>query len=204
MFDGQVDQVGRLFLKNDTQVVALFYLRLRCNQGRCTSHVILSELSRASITKVTGLDAPKIPKGVTPDINTPVLSLTPQEVSVLTKLSTRNPNAEYAVLGLFKDGWGYTLIGSKGYTYLDMPSIFYENIFKKYPGDFRLINQQYLAELAGQNKPIILETPYTKIELKETTGAYWEVFEILGPKYKYQLHEDAGPFGFDLLIPPNK
>ena len=196
-------------IKNASPEGLTFYLEQAKTPGSMMSSltpqqgVILSELSPTSITKVTGLDAAKIPKGVTPDINTPVLSLTPQEVSVLTKLSTRNPNAEYAMLGLWKNGHGYTMVGSEGYTYLDMPEVLYTEVFRKYPGDFRLINKQYLADIASQNKPIVLETSYSVIESSKTTGAYWEVFKVLETEYNYYLAEDVGPSGYELLLPPD-
>ena len=166
--------------------------------------VILAELPPASMSKVTGLTTPTIPKGVVPDVNTPVLGLTPQEINVLTKLSTQNPRAEYAVLGLWKNGQGYTVVGSEGYTYLDMPEPVYE-FFKKYPGDFRLINEQYLVDLARQDKPIILETAYSSLSvdpLREST-AWWEVQTLIN-KYGYTLQEEVGPNGYDVLIPPAK
>lgn len=51
-------------------------------------------------------------------------------------------------------------------------------------------------------KRIILETDYSTIEKSTTTGAYWEVFEVLQTKFKYSLDENLGPSGYDLLIPP--
>ena len=164
--------------------------------------VILSELSPASIAKVTGITSPGIPEGVVPDANTPVLGLTPKEIRVLAKLSTRNPDAELAVLGLWKNGQGYTMVGSEGYTYLDMPEGIYEPFFRNYPGDFRLVNEQYLVDIASQKKPIILETPYSVIEKNTTSSAYWEIFKKLEPDFDYSLQEDTGPHGYDLLIPP--
>jgi hypothetical protein len=189
---------GLQFYVEQAKIPGLALSRLTPQQG-----VILAELSPASKAKVTGLTTPTIPKGVVPDVNTPVLGLTPQEINVLTKLSTQNPRAEYAVLGLWKNGQGYTVVGSEGYTYLDMPEPVYE-FFKKYPGDFRLINEQYLVDLARQDKPIILETPYSVIEEAKTTSAYWEIFKFLEPEYGYSLQAEPGPSGYDLLVPPKK
>ena len=70
-----------------------------------------------------------------------------------------------------------------------------------YNGDFRLINKQYLADIASQNKPIVLETSYSVIESSKTTGAYWEVFKVLETEYNYYLAEDVGPSGYELLLP---
>ncbi len=170
--------------------------RLTPQQG-----VILSELSPSSIAKVTGLTTPKIPAGVTPDIKTPVLNLTPQEINVLTKLSTQNPNAEYGVLGLWKGGQGYTMKGSEGYTYLDMPEVMFQSFFKDYPGDFRLINQQMLDNFIATKKLSVLETPVDEIRsLPYTPAVIWEIEYLIRKGYK--LVRGGGPGGMDVLLPP--
>ncbi len=98
------------------------------------------------------------------------------------------------------------MVGSEGYTYLDMPSSLYEGLFKDYPGDFRLVNKQYLIDLASQDKPIILETPYLDLTLNyRKSSAYWEVQTLMdSDKFGYTLQEEPGPNGYDMLIPPAK
>ena len=122
---------GLRFYLDQAKVPGSRLSRLTTQEG-----VTLSALSPDSIAKVTGLKTPTLPKGVVPDVKTPVLNLTPQEIHVLSKISTQNPNAEYAVLGLWKGGQGYTMVGSEGYTFLNMPESIYE-FFEDYPGDFR-------------------------------------------------------------------
>ncbi len=169
--------------------------RLTPQQG-----VTLSELPPSSIAKVTGITTPKIPVGIIPDIKTPVLNLTPQEISVLTKLSTQNPNAEYGVLGLWKGGQGYTMKGSEGYTYLDMPEPVWD-FFRDYPGDFRLINQQMLDNFIATKKLSVLETPVDEIRsLPYTPAVIWEIEYLIRKGYK--LVRGGGPGGMDVLLPP--
>jgi hypothetical protein len=163
--------------------------------------ITLSELSPASIARITGITAPTIPDGVVPDINTPVLGLTSQELSALTELSAQNPNAEYAVLGLWNNGQGYTMVGSEGYTYLDMPESIYQSFFKDFPGDFRLVNKQFLINnLVEQDKPIVLETPWDTLKNLNGTSAFWEVDQLLAD-YNYSLKMGEGPNGYDVLVP---
>lgn len=167
--------------------------RLTTQQG-----VILSELPPTSIVKVTGITKPTLPTGVKPDVNTPVLNLTVEKINVLSKLSTINPDAEYGVLGLWKNGHGYTMVGSEGYTYLNMPEVIYETFFKNYPGDFRLINEQYLADLVSQNKSFILETPFS--EIPAGSSAYWEVETVI-KNFDYIYKPEGGPSNYDILLP---
>ena len=91
--------------------------------------------------------------------------------------------------------------GSEGYTYLNMPEAVYE-FFEKYPGDFRLINGQFLGEIASQSQPIILQTPWSTLQHLDTTSAYWEVIQLLGDDYNYSLITGGAPDGYDLLVPP--
>ena len=90
------------------------------------------------------------------------------------------------------------MVGSEGYTYLNMPEPVWD-FFKDYLGDFRLINEQYLIDLASQDKPIILETPFADIPKGST--AFWEVKTML-KTLKYTYEAKKGPSNYDLLIPP--
>ncbi len=107
------------------------------------------------------------------------------------------------MLGLWDHGLGYTVKGSEGYTYLNMPEAVYK-FFEKYPGDFRLINGQFLGDLTSQSQPIILQTSFSDLALKyPKSSAYWEVQQLI-EKYDYILQSGSGPEGYDLLIPPAK
>ncbi len=159
----------------------------------------IQKLPFESQVKIFGLGERPIP-----DPTHPVLNLNPQEVKVLTEISTMYPDAKYAVVGAWKEGLGYTTVGEGlQTTYLNMPEVLYENFYKNYPADFRfVINKQFLDNIAKQNKPVILETPYKVLEGKPDSGAYWEVFTILENEYKYSLQTEPGPIGYNLLIPP--
>jgi len=84
---------------------------------------------------------------------------------------------------------------------------FYEN----YPADFKLVNEQFVVELAEQDKPIVLSIDLetikdmSKLSPEERPTTYWEVFEILKAKYGYDLGSESYNFEghyYDALMPP--
>ncbi|MFN8380656.1 MAG: hypothetical protein U0V02_01880 [Anaerolineales bacterium] len=141
----------------------------------------------------------------------PVLSLTPQEINVLRMISTENPNANYAVLGTYNGGKGYTyLAGEDGLTFLNMPNVLFD-YYKNYPADFKLVNEQFVVELAEQGKPVVLSVNLKaiqemgKLPENERPTTYWEVFKILKSRYSYELSTEKyffeGNF-YDVIVPP--
>ncbi|MBK7448202.1 MAG: hypothetical protein IPJ47_01770 [Anaerolineales bacterium] len=93
-----------------------------------------------------------------------------------------------------------------------MPNALYD-YYKNYPADFKLVNEQFVVELAKQGKPIVLSIDLETIakmgeissEKRPTT--YWEVFELLIPNYDYvrssNLYLFEGRY-YDVLVPPGK
>jgi hypothetical protein len=161
----------------------------------------LSDLPLNSKLKILGVEKTIPPAGVTPDRLTPVLNLSPQELRVLKDISVNNAEADFGVLGLWKDGKGYTYIGTtKGYAYLDMPKYLYSEIYQKYPGDFHLINKLMLDDFIAEKKPCILETSLDEItSLNYTPEVLWEI-EYLREN-GYELVRGGGPNGLDILLP---
>jgi hypothetical protein len=80
-----------------------------------------------------------------------------------------------------------------------MPTILYK-FYSDYPKDFELINAEFIALLAEQNKPIIISIPFSDVSILSTT--YWEAVILLIKQYHYILNENMGPFGYDILTPP--
>jgi hypothetical protein len=86
-----------------------------------------------------------------------------------------------------------------------MPGPIYEAVFKNFPGDFRLINQQFLLELVAQKRPLIMETPLLEIQLKyPESSAYWEIQTLTSKPIGYIPEIGVGPNGYDILTPPTK
>ena len=124
----------------------------------------------------------------------PVLGLSQQAINDLAEISTVNPNSKEAVLGTFENGYGYTQWGNIfDKTYLNMPSDLWQK-FGQFPGDFRLINQQFLVNNMG--KTFILSTPWKVALQDQTTNLWWEVQFLLQHGYTL-VTED----GIDKLVP---
>jgi hypothetical protein len=195
-------------LSMESVTTGLKYANIYTQIDSPSAQLAVKELPFPSQLKIFGLG--EHPTPVITD-STPVLKLTPQEIEVLTKISTENYFSNYAVLGTYNGGKGYTMLADKAdLTYLNMPKVLYD-FYKDYPADFKLINKQYVINLAEQGKPVILSIDYLTIQkwgerpVDERPTTYWEVFEILEDIYHYTL--DRSPYSFEgknynVLIPP--
>jgi RHS repeat-associated protein len=131
--------------------------------------------------------ASEIQQGTTALANTsqPLLNLSQSEISAVTNASTRYSQAKDAVLGLWRNGQGYTALGERlEATYLNMSSKLW-SLYKNFPADFRLINQKFLDNIISAGKNVILETPYDEIVTEHvTSNLYWETQYLLQHGYK--------------------
>ncbi len=192
-------------LSMESMATGLKYANIYTQIKSPSAQLAVKSLPFPSQLKIFGLSERPIPS-----LTDPVLRLTPREIEVLTKMSTENYFANYAVLGTYDGGKGYTLLADKAdLMYLNMPRALYE-FYKDYPIDFKLINKQYIIDLAEQGKPVVLSVDYLTIQkwgerpADERPTTYWEVIAILQDIYHYTL--DRLPYSFegknyDLLIP---
>ncbi len=128
----------------------------------------------------------------------PVLGLSQRMINALTRVSTQNPNSREVVLGRFEDGNGYTWWGQFfDRTYLNMPDYLWKE-YRNFPGDFRLINQQFLINQMKAGKEFILSTPYNVAKLNQANDLWWEIQFLL--RNGYRLVTDDGT-GIDRLAP---
>jgi len=193
----------------ESMSVGLKYSDIYIKINSPDAQLAIQELPFQSQLKILGLS-----ERPAPNLTTPVLRLTPHEIETLIKISTQNYSADYAVLGTYSGGKGYTLLAENtGSTVLNMPEILYNNFYKDYPADFKLINEGYIMNLAKQRKPVILSVNHLVIEswknlpADERPTTYWEVIELLEPIYHFSLDEQPFSYGgnnYDLLIPPDK
>jgi len=158
-----------------------------CADGDCTNEANAAIQATQSAAQQIQSAAQQIQSA-----SQPVLGLSQRMINALTRVSTQNPNSREVVLGRFEDGNGYTWWGQFfDRTYLNMPDYLWKE-FQKFPGDFRLINQQFPINQMNAGKEFILSTPYDVAKLNKTTDLWWEIQFLLQQGYTLVANDGTG------------
>jgi RHS repeat-associated protein len=128
------------------------------------------------------------------NISTSSVTLSEEMVQSYAGISTINPTSQEVVLGLYRNGQGYTAMAeARGASYLNMPADLYSTITST---EFWKVNQQFLQNAINKDKIFILETPFSEAIKLTSTYLYQELIYLLSHGYEYVVED-----GVEKLVP---